>query len=131
MLGGNSFSRPAGEEASRERRSGMLTLLVHDDGRQQPHRFPGVPSSGVLLPSRYRLEVILATAGGRRPAEGERRYLSFLPPTEMRWEKVRRYIRPSATAGVLWLPSPRGLRPRSSKRFVAASTTTSPSRETP
>ena len=49
------------------------------------------------------------------------------PPMQIRCEKVRRYMRPSATAGVAWLFSPRGFTASNSYLGPARSTTTSPS----
>jgi len=40
------------------------------------------------------------------------RYLLPAPPMAIRCDLVRRYITPSATAGVLWLGSPSSIRPR-------------------
>jgi len=50
----------------------------------------------------------------------------FSCPMEIRFEKVRRYILPSATAGVEWLLSPKGLTANNSYVEAALITTTSP-----
>jgi len=49
-----------------------------------------------------------------------------LPPSEKSWERVRRYITPSATAGVAKPGSPNGTRASSSNLSEAATTNTSP-----
>src|SRR6478736_3441669 len=54
----------------------------------------------------------------------------YFPPIEIKCEAVRRYILPSATAGVACVPSPSGFRASSLNSGSAASTTTSPSAET-
>ncbi len=52
-----------------------------------------------------------------------------LPEMAIRWEIVRRYMTPSATAGVLWLRWPKSNRASTWNCSAAASTTISPLRE--